>query len=228
MAYKVSYKVVSQQGEQLKSIAKDMDTYVSELDQIIPKLGNDELLQSVRNDLNKFKQQLEEEKTVLNLAGQVITDVVKSFTGVEKKSVQKVDKAKAHNRDFYKRPVSVASAGGGAGAATAAASAGSATAVNVSATTVNVQNTTNVTNVSVSASASAAAPMSAAAPDMGAVTDTLAKGTAKIAGAGTSAGGGIAAGIAAAAGVIGAAGVGVGGAVLADKKSDKTEDSAGE
>ena len=111
MAYKVSYKVVSEQGEQLKNIAKDMDNYVNQVNQIVSKLGNDELLQQVRTDLNKFRQQLEEEKTVLNLAGQVIVDVIQSYTGVEKKSVAKVDKAKAHNRDFYKRPVAVASAG---------------------------------------------------------------------------------------------------------------------
>ena len=125
MAYKVSYKVVSQQGEQLKTIAKEMDNYVNQINQIVSKLGSDELLQSVRSDLNKFKKQLEEEKTILNLAGQVITDVVQGYTGVEKKSVSKVDKAKAHNRDFYKRPVSVASAGGGAATA-AAAGAGAA------------------------------------------------------------------------------------------------------
>ncbi len=116
MAYKISYKVASQQAEQLKNIAKDMDNYVNQINQIVGKLGNDELLQSVRNDLNKFKKQLEEEKTVLNLAGSVIADVIQSFSGVEKKSVGKVDKAKAHNRDFYKRPVSVASAGGGGAA----------------------------------------------------------------------------------------------------------------
>lgn len=125
MAYKISYKVASEQAEQLKNIAKDMDNYVNQINQIVGKLGNDELLQSVRNDLNKFKQQLEEEKTILNLASSVISDVIQSFSGVEKKSVGKVDKAKAHNRDFYKRPVSVASAGGGA---TAAAAGGSAIA----------------------------------------------------------------------------------------------------
>ena len=133
MAYKVSYKVVSEQGEQLKKTAKDMDGYVNQLNQIISKLGSDELLQSVRTDLGKFKQQLEEEKTILNLAGQVIADVVQSYTGAEKKNVQKVDRTKAHNRDFYKRPVTVASAGGGG--ATASATASAAATVNVNVTT---------------------------------------------------------------------------------------------
>ncbi|WP_026658674.1 hypothetical protein [Butyrivibrio sp. AC2005] len=145
MAYKISYKVVSEQGEQLKKIAKDMDNYINQLNQIIGKLGGDELLVNVRNDLQKFIRQLEEERTVLNLSGQVISEVVQSYSNVEKKTVQKVDRAKAHNRDFYKRPVVVASAGAvaaaGGGSAAAASSvvvnSGGQATVNVSSTVVN-------------------------------------------------------------------------------------------
>ena len=143
MAYKVSYKVVSEQGEQLKNIAKDMDNYVNQINQIVSKLGNDELLQSVRADLNKFKKQMEEEKTVLNFAGQVLVDVVQSYTSSEKKIVQKVDRVKAHNRDFYKRPVAVASAGAASGA-TATATATAHATVNSSGGTTIYQETTNV------------------------------------------------------------------------------------
>lgn len=170
MAYKVSYKVVSEQGEQLKNIAKEMDNYVTRLNQIVSKLGNDELLQSVRNDLNKFKQQLEEEKTVLNLAGQVITDVVQNYTGTEKKTVGKVDKAKAHNRDFYKRPVAVASAGGAsAGATGGAVASGGAAAAYASSNTVNVsavsnhQTVNNTTNIFQTVAAPETAGMAASA-----------------------------------------------------------------
>ncbi|SEM28389.1 hypothetical protein SAMN04487770_13213 [Butyrivibrio sp. ob235] len=148
MAYKVSYKVVAEQGEQLKKIAKDMDNYVNQLNQIIGKLGGDELLVNIRNDLKGFIRQLEEERTVLDLSGQVLSEVIQSYSNVEKKTVQKVDRAKAHNRDFYKRPVVVASAGAGAGAS---ASAGATAVVNGGAgqTTVNVSSTVinqNVTN----------------------------------------------------------------------------------
>lgn len=74
-----------------------------------------------------------------NLAGQVITDVVQSYTGTEKKSVSKVDKTKAHNRDFYKRPKTVASAGGGG------ASSGAASNININVSdSVSYTNTTNV------------------------------------------------------------------------------------
>ena len=225
MAYKVSYKVVSQQGEQLKTIAKEMDNYVNQINQIVSKLGSDELLQSVRSDLNKFKKQLEEEKTILNLAGQVITDVVQGYTGVEKKSVSKVDKAKAHNRDFYKRPVSVASAGGGAATAAAAGAgaAASATSVNVSSTSASFEShTTNVfTAPTMSSSGSTSTPnidLSAAARS---VKDSVS----------SSAAGGMAdmGGIAVAAGTIAAAAAGIGGAAILDNKDKKkAEAEAGE
>ena len=180
MAYKISYKVAAEQAEQLKNIAKDMDNYVNQLNQIVGKLGNDELLQSVRNDLNKFKKQLEEEKTILNLASSVISDVIQSFSGVEKKSVGKVDKAKAHNRDFYKRPVAVASAGGGAAAGAAAAShvsvstgGGGGSSViqqqNISHSTTNF----NFSGASGSSGVSAAASGVSAVSGLGGIKDNL-------------------------------------------------------
>lgn len=216
MAYKVSYKVVSEQGEQLKNIAKEMDNYVSRLNQIVSKLGNDELLQSVRSDLNKFKQQLEEEKTVLNLAGSIIADVIQNYTGVEKKSVGKVDKAKAHNRDFYKRPVAVASAEGGAtaGAATAAGATFTSSSLNVSSVSSShsISSTTNVFGGVATGGAGAAASMATAATS--AAKDMTAKGAS------------MAGGIAAAAGSVAAAGGAIAGADLLEKKkaSKKSKD----
>ncbi len=206
MAYKVSYKVVSEQGEQLKTISKEMDNYVTRLNQIVSKLGSDELLQSVRSDLNKFKQQLEEEKTVLNLAGSVITEVVQNYSGTEKKSVGKVDKAKAHNRDFYKRPVAVASAGGAsAGMTGAATSAGSSSTVNFSSTS-NYSNVSNTTNV-VSGSGAGAGVAGAAASIAGTAAKEVTGKSASMIG-----------GIAAAVGSVAAAGGAVAGADLVDKK----------
>ena len=209
MAYKVSYKVVTEQGEQLKNIAKEMDNYINRINQIVSKLGSDELLQQVRGDLNKFKQQLEEEKTVLNLAGGVITDVVQNYSGTEKKSVGKVDKAKAHNRDFYKRPVAVASAGGAAAGAAGAVASGataSASSFNVGSIS-NSQTVSNTTNVFSGATSGAAGAGSAAAT----VAATAAK---EVAGKG----GSMAAGVAAAVGSVVAAGGAIVGVDALDKK----------
>ena len=222
MAYKISYKVAAEQAEQLKNIAKDMDNYVNQLNQIVGRLGNDELLQSVRNDLNKFKKQLEEEKTVLNLASSVISDVIQSFSGVEKKSVGKVDKAKAHNRDFYKRPVAVASAGGGAAAGAAAASHVSVSTGGGGSSVIQQQNIShsttnfNFSGASVSSGVSAAAPGVSAVSGLGGIKDTLSS----TVGAGVSAPVGLAA-----AGVLAAGGAVAGAAILNDvSKEEKKEE----
>ena len=222
MAYKISYKVAAEQAMQLKNIAKDMDNYVNQLNQIVGKLGNDELLQSVRNDLNKFKKQLEEEKTVLNLASSVISDVIQSFSGVEKKSVGKVDKAKAHNRDFYKRPVAVASAGGGAAAGAAAASHVSVSTGGGGSSVIQQQNIShsttnfNFSGASGSSGVSAAAPGVSAVSGLGGIKDTLSS----TVGAGVSAPVGLAA-----AGVLAAGGAVAGAAILNDvKKEEKKEE----
>lgn len=212
MAYKVSYKVVSEQGEALKKTAKDIDNYINQLDQITSKLGNDELFQSVREQLKKFRQQLEEERTVLNLAGQVITEVIQSYTGVEKKSVSKVDKAKAHNRDFYKRPVAVASAGGASAGDASAGAVASGGSVNVSVAASSVTNTTvihNTTNV----------VNSSPAPSVGATTSIPVTPVAS-SGGGATAGAGIGEGVAAAAaGALGAVAAVVGAEAVTKKKT---------
>lgn len=225
MAYKISYKVAAEQAEQLKNIAKDMDNYVNQLNQIVGKLGNDELLQSVRNDLNKFKKQLEEEKTVLNLASSVISDVIQSFSGVEKKSVGKVDKAKAHNRDFYKRPVAVASAGGGAAAGAAAASHVSVSTGGGGSSVIQQQNISHSTTNFNFSGASGSSGVSAAAPGVSAVSAVSGLGGIKdnlssTVGAGVSSPVGLAA-----AGVLAAGGAVAGAAILNDvSKEEKKEE----
>ncbi len=193
MAYKISYKVVSEQGEQLKKTAKDMDNYVSQLSQIISRLGNDKLLSSVRSDLKKFQQQLETESTVLDMAGQILSEVVQSYSGAEKKSVAKVDKIKAHNRDFYKRPVVVASAGGGAASAVAYAGGGASAAADGSSVAISqtVVNNTYIINEAAPESANMASGFGGVA---GAISESALKGAGEAVGTAAAIGMGVAAG----------------------------------
>ncbi|MDR1728470.1 MAG: hypothetical protein LBT74_11210 [Acidobacteriota bacterium] len=119
--YKVSYKVLRQQGEALKAVAKLVDGYAERVGQVGGKLGDGEMLAQVRTNLQKLREQLGESRAVLNTAGECLSKSVESYSGVETRQVKKVDGMKAHQRDFYKNPVVVASAGGAAaGAATAA------------------------------------------------------------------------------------------------------------
>lgn len=110
--YKVSYKVLSEQGATLKTIAKQIDDYASRIDAVRGKLGDDKLLQTTRVNLQKLSQQLEENRIVVNMAADVVEKCVEGYSGTEVIIVKKVDSVKAHNRDFYKNPVSVPSAGG--------------------------------------------------------------------------------------------------------------------
>ena len=157
--YKVSYKVLSEQGTALKNVGKQIDSYASRINAVTGKLGNDRLLQTARTNLKKLSQQLEENRTVVNMAADVVTKCLEGYSGVEKKNVKRVDSAKAHNRDFYKNPVVVASAGGGAaavaggmggGAGTGAAAAAAGPGGAASASTANVEATIE-TNVEVNA-----------------------------------------------------------------------------
>ncbi len=118
--YKVSYKVLRQQGEDLKAVAKQIDGYAERVTQISGKLGNDEMLAEVRRNLQTLKTQLGESRAVLNTAGELLSRTVESYGVAETRQVKKVDGIKAHNRDFYKKPIVVASAGAAAAAAAVA------------------------------------------------------------------------------------------------------------
>ena len=119
--YKVSYKILRQQGEDMKAVAKMVDGYAESIGKIRGKLGSDNMLAEIRNNLQKLSTQLGESRAILNTAGELLVKNVESYGGVELRQVKKVDAMKSQNRDFYKRPVVVASAGGAAGGAAAAA-----------------------------------------------------------------------------------------------------------
>jgi hypothetical protein len=162
--YKVSYKILRQQGEEIKATAKLVDGYAERVGQIRGKLGSDGLLAEVRGNLQKLQGQLGESRTVLNVAGEFLVKTVEGYSGTELRQVKKVDGTKAHNRDFYKNPVVVASAGGAAGGAAAMGVASAATAP--AATAVNyTDNSANVTYAApestVSAAVSEAQPVAA-------------------------------------------------------------------
>lgn len=146
--YKVSYDVLSQQGQALVDLAQKVDGYAAEVNAIRNKLGSDDLLLQVRNNLSRLSQQLGESRAILNMAGKVVETCVQDYGKVESSSVKKVDSARAHNRDFYKNPVVVASAGAAAAVNVSVGSAASASSAGAP--------------VSAPASASASDPVSAA------------------------------------------------------------------
>jgi len=144
--YKVSYKLLHAQGGELKAAAKLLDGYAERVRQINGRLGSDNMLAPVRSNLQKLAAQLGESRGVLNNAGELLSKTVERYSGAETRQVKKVDAMKAHNRDFYKNPIVVASAGTAGGAAAVPPAAGAApppvinTTVNVTQNTVNIYN----------------------------------------------------------------------------------------
>jgi len=100
--YKVSYKVLKQQGEELKAVAKLLDGYNERLNQVISRLGQDETLTQIRTNLQKLGVQLGESRAIINTAGELLSKSVESYSNVETRQVKRVDSLKAHNRDSTK------------------------------------------------------------------------------------------------------------------------------
>ena len=193
-SYKVSYKVLRQQGEEIKAAAKLVDGYAEQITQVSARLGDDTLLAEVRQNLSKLRTQLGESRAVLNTAGELLIKTVGSYTDTETRQVKKVDGYRAHNRDFYKRPIAVASVGG---AATGASAAAAASAAPQSTSTTTVHYTDNSVNLTTAAPApaagvgpatNAAAVGAAPAPEPGAVAAGVAAGVGVLGGAGAAAG----------------------------------------
>lgn len=191
--YKVSYKMLAQQGEELKSAAKLVDGYAERVNQVRGKLGQDEMLAEVRNNLQKLGTQLGESRTVLNAAGELLSKTVETYTGTETRQVKKVDNLKAHNRDFYKNPVTVASAGGAAAAAQPAAVTGSGTDSSAGVQGVEVisysETTVTTSTVEVTTeSAQTAVPLSGSAESFAAADSGMGSAAGMAAGVGSVAG----------------------------------------
>lgn len=191
--YKVSYNMLSQQGEELKKLAKLVDGYVDRINSVKGKLGDDKMLAQVRTNLGTLVTQLGETRAVMNTAGGLLSKTVESYSASETRQVKKVDSLKAHNRDFYKNPVVVASAGGAAAGAAAAAAP-------------TIQYTDNSATFNYYAAAPAATPAASSAANAipTSPAGTLRTGSPGVAQGGIPGGIGLAAGVGVAGGVVGA------------------------
>lgn len=165
--YKVSYKVLKQQGEELKAVAKLLDGYNERLNQVVSRLGQDGTLAQIRTNLQKFGVQLGESRAIINTAGELLNKSVESYSNVETRQVKRVDSLKAHNRDFYQNPIVVASVGGAAGIAAAAMSSGSADASPSAAASFSYSDSANVHTIDFSEPGTAGVDLTAAAGTVG-------------------------------------------------------------
>ncbi len=113
--YKVSYKLLAQQADDLLKVSSQLTTYSDQLSAIVPKLGEDELLQQLKTNINELAASMAESAELTSIAGNTLKESVEEYSNTEVKLVQHSEGTKAHSRDFYKNPVSVG--GGGASVA---------------------------------------------------------------------------------------------------------------
>ncbi len=112
-SYKVSYKMLGQHADDMIKLANQLGSDISTLDSIVPKISEDEMFQRIKTDLTTLIAQLNENCDLMGTAGNVLKECVEKYTDTEVKLVQQSEGTRAHSRDFYKNPVSVASYGGG-------------------------------------------------------------------------------------------------------------------
>lgn len=125
-AYKVSYKILAEQGSVLKAVSKEVSAYVDRLNTVKGKLGDDQLLGEIRQNLGKLAQDLSESQAFLTMAGELLAQSVDGYSTVETNVVKKTGETRASKRDFYKNPVSAGGSGGIASAVYTVGSAGTA------------------------------------------------------------------------------------------------------
>ncbi len=108
--YKVSYKLLAQQAEELLKISSQLNTYNEQLAAIVPKLGEGELLATAKSNINAMASQMGEGAELTSIAGNMLKETIDEYSNVEVKLTQQAEGTRAHSRDFYKNPVSVGSA----------------------------------------------------------------------------------------------------------------------
>ncbi len=110
--YKVSYKLLAQQADDLTKLGTKLGTLAETLNAIPAKMGQGEMLEKAKADIQALASQMGSQGELLSIAGATLSEVVEDYSGVETKMVQQTETTRAHNRDFYKNPVAVSSGSG--------------------------------------------------------------------------------------------------------------------
>ncbi len=108
--YKISYKLLQQQTEEMQKLSTQMTTLSQRVSAASSKLGQDELLAKARTSLQQCTTKMNDTAQIINTAATLIQEVMGEYNGTEKKNVGQAEGTKAHSRDFYKNPVVISDA----------------------------------------------------------------------------------------------------------------------
>ncbi len=114
--YKVSYKLLKQQIEEMGKVATEVNSLTERVTSASQRLGDDELLARARTNLTQISSKMQESATILKVASTVLAEVIEQYDGTETKNVSQSEGTKAYSRDFYKNPVTISDIGGVAAA----------------------------------------------------------------------------------------------------------------
>jgi tRNA U34 2-thiouridine synthase MnmA/TrmU len=103
--FKVSYKILGKQAEEIKAAAKMIDGYTAQIEKIGSALGNYDMLDEIRINLAKLTKQFEESYFIMSAAGELLEQILVHYSELEKRQLKKIESTKALNRNFYKRSV---------------------------------------------------------------------------------------------------------------------------
>lgn len=129
---KISVDNLNQQKREYEKAVKNLDNALEQIKKVNHSLGNDAMLEEVRNGLSKLSASLETRAGVLLSMTKVLEQSGEKYTATQKKAVTKSNQFRAHNRDFYGNPVAVTAATATTAAAATAATASSASGVDSS------------------------------------------------------------------------------------------------
>lgn len=225
---KISVDNLNQQKREYEKAVKNLDNALEQIKKVNHSLGNDAMLEEVRNGLSKLSASLETRAGVLLSMTKVLEQSGEKYTATQKKAMTKSNQFRAHNRDFYGNPVAVTAATATTAAAATAATASSASGVD-SSIQIESPNTergtsTTITQVSEHARNTAAPKVDVAGvsePAEGEITGAVDTGS-FAPGANVFVAGAAAAGAVAGAAIGGIAGGAVGALVKSEQKKPKT------
>ncbi len=110
--YKVSFNLLKQQIDELKTISTQMKNIAEKVLVASANLGQDELLSTARTSLINVSSNIGSKSELLAIASATLGEIIEEYTGTEKKNVTRAEGTRAHSRDFYKNPVVISDAAG--------------------------------------------------------------------------------------------------------------------
>ncbi len=103
--FKVSYDLLRQQSEALKSLAKKVDVHGEDLTSVSGQLSVNTAFTDLQGDLKKLGTQLDNISATINACGVLLGTIGETYQNSEVTVVKRAQETRVYQRDVYKNPV---------------------------------------------------------------------------------------------------------------------------